>query len=559
VKRALLALVLAIAAGAAVVMWRTGQRPHLPDLDFAFDDDPPDAAVAEIPTVPPPPPLGRSVDIALFGDPVGWYGAGPSRPAADGADAPEGEVRRAVADAAAGSPLVVLFDPDLSRAAAEVAFQTARLGAPPPEAAMGYLLHAAGAPEIGAAVFVTHTTRDDDAMLADTCRRALASPPPGDGPLRVGVGEAASPGDAFTRHLAVLVARRDWEMVPAPTHVPPGATWTALVTVAPGWSELTARALGADGVIAPASLRREGDQVALAIVAPATRGAVEVAIDGVGPRGPGKLLQLTVWIGDPPRQSTVTIPDPDPPRLSDDDASARALGLLLADRAAVGAPPLAPDPALAAIARGHNLDMRDAGFFGHRSPTRGEVVDRLAAAGYRAVASGENLARNDSLGEAQVALMRSIGHRANIVEPRFTHVGVSAVRDGNDWLVTQVFARPVEALPSDAAERIVARIGAERAGRGLPPLVVRGALAQVAARHAPAVAATGVAGATDRVSEEIRPLVAHAAVVSTHQVAELGEIALPDAALDATMTEIGTAAYQDGGTGRVGAVIVVAR
>jgi hypothetical protein len=42
-------------------------------------------------------------------------------------------------------------------------------------------------------------------------------------------------------------------------------------------------------------------------------------------------------------------------------------------------------------------------------------------------------------------------------------------------------------------------------------------------------------------------------------VAELAEIALPDAALDATMTEIGTAAYQDAGTGRVGAVIVVAR
>jgi uncharacterized protein YkwD len=557
VKRAL-ALVLLAAAGAAVWMWR--EDVPLPSPRLRLDE--PDAAVAaELPSVPAPPPAlaGRALDIALFGEPARWYAAGPVAPALPSDDAADGDPRRAVAEAARAASLTVLYDADLARAASEVAVQTARLGAPPPEAALPFLLHASGAPEVTAAVFVTHATSDDDGPLNDTVRRALAQPIPGAGPLRIGVGEAASPGDRFTRHVAVLAVRRDWDMDRAPTWVAAGGTWAATFRVPATWTALVAHTLGADGRIASVPVVRDGDNVSLSIAAPGDAGAIQVAIDGTGPRGPGKLLQLTVWTGEPPRETTVTTADADPPGLDEDSGSARALSLLVADRAAVGAPPLTPDPALAAIARGHSLDMRAGGFFGHRSPTTGDVVDRMAAARYRATSSGENLARNDSLAEAQAALMASVGHRANIVDPRFTHVGVAAVRVDGDWLVTQVFARPVEALPADAASRIASRINGERATRGLSPLSVRTELAAIAARHAPAVAASGVSGATDRVSNDIRPLVARAAVVSTHQVGELAEIQLPDAALDGAMTELGAAAVQDVDTGRVGAVVVIAR
>ena len=40
--------------------------------------------------------------------------------------------------------------------------------------------------------------------------------------------------------------------------------------------------------------------------------------------------------------------------------------------------------------------------------------------------AGENLAKNTSATKAHTALMNSSGHRKNILNPNFTHVGVGA-------------------------------------------------------------------------------------------------------------------------------------
>jgi len=552
-------LLLAVVGAIAAVIWHADRaRPPAPTTAWGSGAD-----AGPEPALAPPPAVdlsGRDLELELFAVPADTYAAVWAMPAADAARAggADADLRHLVAAAA---PAGVLYDPDLARAAVEVAVQTARLGTAPPEAALAYLLQASGCPESGAAVFVTHSRRDDDGPIADTVARALARPPAGDGPLRVGVGEAATPGDAFTRHVAVLVARRDWEMEPAPTHADTGTTWTLRVRLPTGWRDLDAAVLGPELAITHEVPAIAGDVAELAVpMAGSDGGAVRIAIDGTGPRGPAKLLQLTVWIGArPPRRATVHVPDADPTALDDDRAEARALELLLADRAAAGAPPLDPDAALARIARAHSRDMRDREFFGHQSPTTGQLVDRLAVAGYRAVASGENLARNDGVAEAQAALMLSVGHRANIVDHRFTHVGVGVARAGTDWLVTQVFARPVEALPADAAERLTARIATARAGRGLGPLAARGDLGAIALDHARAIAGAGVDGAADRIGAAIRPLIARAAAVSAHQVGELGEIDLPDPALDGAMTELGVGVWQDPASGRIGAVIIVAR
>lgn len=52
---------------------------------------------------------------------------------------------------------------------------------------------------------------------------------------------------------------------------------------------------------------------------------------------------------------------------------------------------------------------------------------------------GENVAFNASLDGAIRALERSPGHRANLLNPRFTHVAVGAVHVNGLWWVTQVF------------------------------------------------------------------------------------------------------------------------
>lgn len=59
------------------------------------------------------------------------------------------------------------------------------------------------------------------------------------------------------------------------------------------------------------------------------------------------------------------------------------------------------------------------------------------APGWKAL--GENVAYNSSLDGAIRALERSPGHRANLLNTKFTHVAVGAVHVNGVWWVTQVF------------------------------------------------------------------------------------------------------------------------
>jgi uncharacterized protein YkwD len=54
-------------------------------------------------------------------------------------------------------------------------------------------------------------------------------------------------------------------------------------------------------------------------------------------------------------------------------------------------------------------------------------------------ALGENVAYNSSLDGAIHALEQSPGHRANLLNPAFTHMAVGAVQVNGVWWVTQVF------------------------------------------------------------------------------------------------------------------------
>jgi uncharacterized protein YkwD len=114
-------------------------------------------------------------------------------------------------------------------------------------------------------------------------------------------------------------------------------------------------------------------------------------------------------------------------------------------------------------------------FFGHLSPNTGLVSDRLAAAGYVSMTYGENLAHHASLYSAQQALMRSLGHRINILNPRFTHAatGVAIQGEGEDrrWYLTQVFATPPQPIdPVMARVEILNKIQQGRDREGLRPL-----------------------------------------------------------------------------------------
>ena len=113
-----------------------------------------------------------------------------------------------------------------------------------------------------------------------------------------------------------------------------------------------------------------------------------------------------------------------PPPASVADATALLFELVNRDRRRAGVPVLVEYAPLSAVARSHSEDMRDRGFFAHVSPRTGRLVERAESAGIAYVRIGENIAVGQNVREAQEALMRSPGHRMNLLDPEFTHLGV---------------------------------------------------------------------------------------------------------------------------------------
>jgi len=68
--------------------------------------------------------------------------------------------------------------------------------------------------------------------------------------------------------------------------------------------------------------------------------------------------------------------------------------------------------------------MSEHGFFAHVSPRTGRLLERATSAGLRFARLGENIAVHRDVDEAEAALLRSPGHRKNILDPQFTRVGI---------------------------------------------------------------------------------------------------------------------------------------
>ena len=71
----------------------------------------------------------------------------------------------------------------------------------------------------------------------------------------------------------------------------------------------------------------------------------------------------------------------------------------------------------------HSIDMHESGYVGHVSPNTGSVGDRLEAASYKGLTYGENVALNATITDAHEGLIRSLGHRRNLLSNQFTHLG----------------------------------------------------------------------------------------------------------------------------------------
>ena len=119
--------------------------------------------------------------------------------------------------------------------------------------------------------------------------------------------------------------------------------------------------------------------------------------------------------------------------------------------------------------------MHANGFVGHTSPTTGGPPDRVQRAGIRTPLVLENAGRGYSPSEVHRGLMDSPGHRANVLSPDATHVGIGVLvereEDRNAYLVTQVFVRLAEPIDlDDAPDDLLEAINRERERRKLEEL-----------------------------------------------------------------------------------------
>ena len=103
----------------------------------------------------------------------------------------------------------------------------------------------------------------------------------------------------------------------------------------------------------------------------------------------------------------------------------QVVNLVNTERAKAGLKPLVSDWELARVARFKSEDMRDNRYFAHNSPIYGTPFQMMKSFGIHYRAAGENIAAGQTTAESVMqAWMNSAGHKKNILDPNFTHIGV---------------------------------------------------------------------------------------------------------------------------------------
>ncbi|RKD32965.1 CAP domain-containing protein [Thermohalobacter berrensis] len=116
------------------------------------------------------------------------------------------------------------------------------------------------------------------------------------------------------------------------------------------------------------------------------------------------------------------------------------VNLINQERTKRNLPPLKVDLELTKVARLKSQDMVENNYFSHNSPTYGSPFEMMDQFGIEYLYAGENIAANSSIQNAHTSLMNSQGHRRNILNENFTHVGIGvAPSDRYGYMITQMF------------------------------------------------------------------------------------------------------------------------
>ncbi|MFJ4678007.1 sigma-70 family RNA polymerase sigma factor [Kitasatospora sp. NPDC088783] len=125
------------------------------------------------------------------------------------------------------------------------------------------------------------------------------------------------------------------------------------------------------------------------------------------------------------------------------DLAQQVVDLVNTQRAQAGCGPVRANAKLATAALRHSEDMAARNFFDHTNPDGAGPQQRIDAVGYAWSGWGENIARGQKDAAAVMeSWMNSPGHRANILNCKFTELGVGVhLGTGGPWW-TQDFGTP---------------------------------------------------------------------------------------------------------------------
>jgi len=124
----------------------------------------------------------------------------------------------------------------------------------------------------------------------------------------------------------------------------------------------------------------------------------------------------------------------------DEKGEEEMLRLVNAEREKNNLAPLRMNEALRRAAREHSAEMVKLKYFSHDSPKGSTPFDRIKATGLTYVTAGENIAYAPTVAQAHHGLMKSKGHRENILRSSFTEIGIGILDAGKmGKMVTQNF------------------------------------------------------------------------------------------------------------------------
>ncbi len=115
----------------------------------------------------------------------------------------------------------------------------------------------------------------------------------------------------------------------------------------------------------------------------------------------------------------------------------KLVDLINEERKKSGLNPLKIDKNLFEIAQYKSEDMYDESYFSHNSPNFGKTYKLLSQKNISYKAFGENIGFTYSIYKAHNGFMNSNGHRKNILNPNFTHIGIGI--KGNYY--TEIFIK----------------------------------------------------------------------------------------------------------------------